>query len=281
VQTLHNFRHDCIAGTYFREGSPCTSCTGHALGLAAVQHGCYRGSRLQSVPMALGRTVHRRTWRQLDRYIVLTPFHRDLLVAQGVPADAIVVRPTYADDPGPATAPGRDVLFLGRLSQEKGVAVLLQAWEQARPEGRRLVVAGDGPLRPVVTAAAERDASVRYVGSLDGTRVADAIRSAGVVATPSLWFEGLPHVIVESLSHGRAVMLSSLGGTAAAVGPESGWAVAPDVESWAQALSALDDRAIASRGGAARARFEAEFDSARAMRRLLSVYDDVTLAGAA
>ena len=161
VQTVHNYRHGCANGLHLRDHRVCTDCVGTRLGLPAVEHGCYRDSRVQTVPVALGMVTHRRTWRKgVARYLALTPFMRDMLVTYGLPADRITVRPTWVPDPGSAGDPGRDVLYVGRLDEAKGIDLLLDAWAQAQRRGlhpqQRLVVAGDGPLREVVSAAAER-----------------------------------------------------------------------------------------------------------------------------
>ncbi len=80
VHTVHNYRHGCVNGLHLRDGHTCTDCIGTRLGLPAVQHGCYRGSRLQTVPMAIGQVVHRGTWDDdVARYLALTPFMSDLL----------------------------------------------------------------------------------------------------------------------------------------------------------------------------------------------------------
>ena len=159
VQTVHNYRHGCANGLHLRDGRVCTDCVGTRLGLPAVQHGCYRDSRLQTLPVSIGMVAHRRTWQEgVARYLALTPFMRDMLISYGLPADRITVRPTWVPDPGFAGEPGRDVLYVGRLDEAKGIDRLLDAWALARRSGldpqQRLVVAGDGPLRDLVVAAA-------------------------------------------------------------------------------------------------------------------------------
>src|ERR1700712_1366446 len=190
VQTVHNYRHGCVNGLHLRDGHTCTDCVGTRLGLPAVQHGCYRGSRAQTGPMAVGQVVHRRTWhRGVARFLALTAFMRDQLVATGIDQERISIRPTWVPDPGLADRAGRDVLFLGRLDQGKGVDLLLDAWRIAgRRSGRNLVLAGDGPLQRAVERAADEDPTVRWAGRLDPAGVAQAMRDAAYVAVPSRFF---------------------------------------------------------------------------------------------
>ena len=102
VQTLHNYRMFCPAGTFFRNGRVCQDCT-RSLAYA-VKQGCYRSSRLQTatVAMMLAFHRHRETWtRSVDAYIALTQFSRNLFVALGLPDKKIHVKPNFlAHDPG-------------------------------------------------------------------------------------------------------------------------------------------------------------------------------------
>ncbi len=278
VQTVHNFRQDCVAGTYFRDGQVCTDCKGRRVAMPALVHGCYRSSRAQTVPMVIGRSIHRSTWLSVERYLVLTDFHAAFLESLGVPADRIVIRPTSATDPGAGTTPGRDVLFVGRLDHEKGVELILDAWAARPADGRRLVVAGDGPLSSHVAARAAAGDSIDFVGRLEPDGVSAAMRAAGVVALPSVWLEGLPRVAVEAMAHGRPIMAVDHGGLATVVDRETGWLLPPQTSAWTRGLAALTDSELRLRGGGARRLFERRFDHVVTTRQLLATYDDLVAA---
>lgn len=273
VLTVHNFRLDCANGTYFRDGQVCIQCAGTRLAVPAVRHGCYRDSRLQSLPMVASRAVHRGTWRSVDSFIALTSFHAAFLAGIGIDADRIVLRPTSAPDPGQPPAPGRDVLFVGRLDDGKGIDTLLDAWaESTVTTGRRLRIVGSGPLLPAVRARAVEIGSVDVLGLLDSAEVASAFAAAGVVAVPSRLFEGFPRVVAESFAHGRPVMVTDHGGLAAIVDDEVGWRVAGGASAWARALDSLTDDQVVRRGAAARARYLAELTPGRSAASLIDVY---------
>ena len=207
VVTVHNFRMDCVNGYYFRDDRICRDCTGTRLALPAVRNGCYRGSRLQSLPMVAGRAVHASTWRLVDCFLALTDFHADYLRGLGVPAERITVRPTAAPDPGPLPPPGRDVLFVGRLDEGKGIVTLVKAWKARRgDDGRRLRVVGTGPLLPDLHAAVAGRGDVELVGSLRPADVSREIAGAAAVAVPSRLYEGFPRVVAEAFAHGRPVL---------------------------------------------------------------------------
>ncbi|WP_151084270.1 glycosyltransferase family 4 protein [Nocardioides cynanchi] len=275
VQTVHNYRHGCVNGLHLRDGRPCTDCLGTRLGLPAVQHGCYRGSRLQTVPMTIGQVVHHGTWRDdVARYFVLTPFMRDKLVVTGVPADRILIRPTWVPDPGVAAGAGTDVLYVGRLDEPKGVDRLLDAWAAGGAAcGRTLTVVGDGPLRPLVERAAA-GGSVRWLGQLPPDRVAAAMEQAAYVVVPSRVFEGYPLAVAEAFGRGRPVLTISGGSVGTVVDDRTGWVVPPTVEALAHAMASIHDEDARRRGAQARTSYEAENTPERGLASLLSGYDE-------
>ncbi len=281
VQTVHNYRHGCANGLHLRDGRVCTDCVGTRLGLPAVEHGCYRDSRLQTVPVSIGMVVHRRTWRDgVARYLALTPFMRDMLVSYGLPADRITVRPTWVPDPGSAGEPGQDVLYVGRLDEPKGIDRLLDAWAIARGHGlhpgQRLVVAGDGPLRDLVTAAAAVDPTITWLGQVSPERVAQAMAKAAYVVVPSRVFEGYPLAVAEAFGRGRPVLTVSGGSVGTIVDDTTGWVVDPSAEGLALALASITHTDSVSRGATARASYEQHNTPAAGLSSLFAVYDVVT-----
>jgi glycosyltransferase involved in cell wall biosynthesis len=275
VHTVHNYRQVCINGVYFRDGNICTDCRGRRIGLPGVVHACYRGSRAQSLVMATTLAAHRGTWRSVDRFVALTDAIAGHLREYGVPADRIVVRPNSAPDPGPVSPVGDGFLFLGRLVEEKGVRLLLAAWAR-HPVGTVgvLRIAGDGPLRDEVEAAASARSDVLYLGTLDRDGVRAAMRDAAVVLAPSTWHDVLPTVIIEALAHGRPVLGTALGGIPYLVGP-AGSVVKPTADALAAALPAA--RTDAARlSPVARERYLTTFHPDVVTGRLLDLYASLT-----
>lgn len=277
VQTVHAYRHGCVNGLHLRDGHTCTDCLGTRLGLPAVQHGCYRGSRAQTVPMALGQVVHRRTWREdVACYLALTPFMRDMLVTTGIPAERITIRPTWVSDPGDAGPPGRDVLYVGRLDEAKGLDRLLDAWRSGgRASGRTLAIVGDGPLAPDVRRASETDATVRWLGRLTPDQVAEAMAKAAYVVVPSRVFEGYPLVVAEAFARGRGVLTVAGGSVGTIVDDTTGWVVDPTAEGLAGAMASITDDEAARRGRGGRAAYERSSTPEEGLRSLLAAYTAV------
>lgn len=293
VHTVHNYRQVCSPGLYFRDGRICTDCRGRAIGLPGVVHGCYRGSRAQSAVMAATLAVHRPTWRSVDRFIALTSPVAGHLRDYGVPAERIVVKPNAIPDPGPPAPIGDGFLFLGRLTPEKGLGLLLDAWRR-HPDGAlgTLRIGGDGELRPLAERAAADRADVVFLGPLDRDAVRAQLRATAVVLAVSTWHDVLPTVVIEALASGRPVLGTALGGIPYLIGADTpdgadgsgraggapdgaaGWVVPDDPAALAAALPAARDGAAALTGRA-RFRYERTFHPDVVMKQLLDVYATV------
>lgn len=214
VQTLHNYRLLCPKATFFREGQVCERCLGRAFAWPGVLRACYRGSHVGTTAVASIPFVHRLLGtfqRRVALMILLSEFSRRKFVAAGFPSEKLVVKPCFVDaDPGIGAGDGDYVLFVGRLSEEKGIGTLLNAWETL---GSRmpLYIAGGGPLESDVRKAAERIPGVKYLGFQGRDALNTLMRSARALVFPSVWFEGMPRTIIEAFACGTPVIASRLG----------------------------------------------------------------------
>jgi glycosyltransferase involved in cell wall biosynthesis len=270
VQTVHNYRHACVNGSLFRDGGPCTDCLRHQTRWPGVVHGCYRGSVPQSIALTTAEHLHAGTWRMVSRYLVLTAFAARTL---GLPAAKVVVRPNSASDPGTPAPLGSGYLFVGRLDEEKGVLLLLDAWRSV-PPGSRLTVIGDGRHRGAVEALAAARDDVVYLGAQPPDRVAAEMDAAAAVVVPSVCYEGFPRVLAESFARGRPVLATDVGPLPEVVTPDVGWTAPATPDAFARALASPPD--LAALGAGARARYLRDLTPERSLRRLLDTYAAVT-----
>ncbi len=214
VQTLHNYRLVCPNALLFRDGHVCEDCVGRAVPLPGVVHACYRGSRLATAPVAAMLTTHRAlgTWTNMvDAYIALTEFSRQKLTEGGLPAEKMFVKPNFVH-PAPAVGKGDGgyALFVGRLSEEKGVSTLLAAWKKLAGE-IPLRIVGDGPLAEIVKSASKESQAIEWLGRVSRDQVVALMRRATLLIFPSIWYEGFPMSIVEAFAVGLPVVASDLG----------------------------------------------------------------------
>ncbi len=280
VQSIHNYRLLCPAATLWRDGAICEECIDHSL-LRSVRHACYHRSRLTSAVLATALAIHRRcgTFADLvDRYIALTDFARDRLAAGGFPAERICVKPNFVDpDPGVREGPGSYAIFAGRLTLEKGLHTLLDAWKRLGPD-IPLRIAGDGPLRDALARRIEREniAGVTLLGSLPRDAMLRELHGARVLVFPSAWYEGMPLAILEAFACGVPTIATRLGGMREMIDDgRNGLLVAPgDSAGIAARVRWLFDSEgeSAELGRAARAEYEAHYTAAANCTQLIDIY---------
>ncbi|WP_189332103.1 glycosyltransferase [Actinoplanes ianthinogenes] len=281
IQTVHNYRQVCSSGLYFRDGHNCHDCRGKLLGWPAIRHKCYRGSAAQSAIMATTLAVHRPTWHSVDRYIALTDKIAAHLIDYGIRPEHIVIKPNGLPDPGQPDPLGEGFLYGARLSPEKGLGLLLDAWRQ-HPDGAlgTLRIAGDGELRPLAEQVAAERADVTYLGPLDRAGMTAARRASAVVVAVPTWEDVLPTVVLEAMSAGRPVLGTAVGGVPYMIGegPDAGgWLARPDVAALAAALPVARDGA-ARTATAARERYLRHFHPDVLTKRLIEVYTELSRA---
>lgn len=216
VLTLHNYRLLCPAAIPMRNGKVCTDCIQQRSTLPALQHGCYRGSRLASLPLAMNVALHRRigTWQhQVDAFIALSEFQKQLMMHGGLPSSKLHVKPNfYAGNPTVTPFQQRldYVVFVGRLGEEKGVHTLIEAWRRWGESAPELRLVGDGPLRAQLQKQAQ-GLRVRFMGQIPANDAQAQIANARLLVLPSECFEGFPMVVREAFAFGTPVAVSRLG----------------------------------------------------------------------
>ncbi|MFC4859080.1 glycosyltransferase [Actinophytocola glycyrrhizae] len=280
VATLHNYTQVCPSGTLYRDGATCTACVGK-LPLPALRHGCYRGSTVATVPLAVNLLANRRRWWSgVSRFLCISDAQRRTLVANGMPPGLLTVKYNFVEDTAlRRVGGGEHLLYLGRLTEEKGVRLLMAAWDlvaRAGGLGVPLVIAGAGPLADEVAAWARGRVDVTFAGLRDKASSRVLVSRAVAVVVPSRWLETFGLVVVEAMAAGVPSVVAGHSSLAELVDDGvTGLTHTPgDAASLASALGQIV-RAPTSLGRAARARYEAEFTPAAGLANLVAQYGRV------
>jgi glycosyltransferase involved in cell wall biosynthesis len=222
VLTLHNFRPICAAGTFTRGGRVCEDCLHRVAPFGAVRHGCYRESRTASLPLVAMSAVHRKlgTWTEhVDALLFPSEFARAKYVEAGWPARKCFVKyNTAPDTEGLRSGVGQGFVCVSRLSWEKGVDLLVDAWREAFPDDETtLTVIGSGPDEHELKQRAAGIASIEFAGRLSHEDTIQRIARARALVIPSRCFEVFPRVVAEAYSVGVPVIASRIGSLAEVV----------------------------------------------------------------
>jgi glycosyltransferase involved in cell wall biosynthesis len=212
VHTLHNYRAVCPTALLMHNSKINeTSLKGSTWW--TVTRRVYRNSFIGSLALACMVELHKLlgTWQtKVDRFIALTEFSRQKYIEAGWPADKIVVKPNFIEDPFDTDTTvhkdGGYALYVGRLSEEKGIDILLDAWAGV---GFPLKIIGDGPLKSSVESNAL--SSVEYLGLKKKEEVLELVQNADFIIMASTWYEGFPMVLVEAFACGTPALVSRLG----------------------------------------------------------------------
>lgn len=273
VQTLHNFRLLCPQATLLREGRVCEDCIGR-LPWPAVIHRCYRGSGAQTAAVALMLSAHRGmgTWRnKVSRFIALTQFGKAKFVQGGLNPQQIDIKPNFIDwVPTPQWAERQGGLYIGRLSVEKGIEVLMQAMRDL-PQ-HRLTVIGSGPYEN----AMQELAGPAFLGAKALPEILARLGAASYLVLPSVCYEGFPRTLVEAFACGVPVIASRHGALEELVDDgRTGLLFSPgdatdlvDKIRWADA----NPLCMQTMGRAARAEYELHYTPERNGQQLEEIY---------
>jgi glycosyltransferase involved in cell wall biosynthesis len=286
VFTLHNYRVVCAYAIPMRDGNICTECLDRRSVMRALKYCCYRGSLAATLPLAAMIALHRKlgTWKkQVDAMITLTGFQRDMLVNAGLPAENMYIKPHFYRD-APVSLPWSDraakAVYIGRLSAEKGPAVMIEAWKSLGKSAPQLEIIGDGPdmecLKDSIRGS-EVEQKIFFAGQLPFDEVQKRLASAKMLILPSLCFEGFPMVIREAFALGVSVIGSRIGSIPFIVAHgKNGVMFEPgDKEGLAGIISSFQDSdaGLADMAAAARQEFDSKYTAGANLDTLIAIYE--------
>lgn len=223
VETVHSYRFSCINALFYREGKVCESCVGKKFSWPAIAHKCYKDSAAASTALASSLALHHLIGtfqHHVDAYLTLTDFAREKLLAEGFPAEKVLVKPNFVLGPQqPGAGGGQFAMFVGRLVPEKGIRTVVKAWQNIDP-AMRLVIIGEGPLLPELQALAADMPNIEFHPWMPNADVLEKMRQAEFVVFSSEIYEAGPLVLMEAYSCGTPVVASDVGNFTTLVHPD-------------------------------------------------------------
>lgn len=215
VATLHNFRILDPSAALFHQGTPYRPDLEADFPWQSVGKKVLDNSFLKTFWTAFTYYLHKKigTWQQVDRYLVFSNFAKEMFMESRLHLDnnQIAIKPNFVTPASlPPPLPERQDFFvyIGRLSEEKGIAPLLQGFAQS---SATLRIYGDGPLREEVLQYAGKHSNIQYKGYQQKEVLTEALLSCQALLVPSICYEGMPLSILEAFSLGTAVLVSDLG----------------------------------------------------------------------
>ena len=211
VQTVHNFRFLCPNGSFFCDGKICEKCNEKNSFRDAIKNNCYRGSKIQTLVLVAMLKFHRwiGTYNKIS-YIFLTDFNRRKFAKLiDIDSDRVFIKPNFVKER--AAVKGdcqKKFVFASRLDENKGVKILISYWKDV-PKDYVLHVYGDGPLKKFVEENTSEN--ILYMGFKPQDEIFEDLSSAMAMIFPSIWYEGFPMIITESMALGCPVLSSDIG----------------------------------------------------------------------
>jgi glycosyltransferase involved in cell wall biosynthesis len=219
VLTLHNYRTYCAAGIPMRNETSCIECLDKKTSIPSLKYGCYRDSKLATLPMALMIELHRKigTWtNNIDSFIALTEFQKKTFIHAGLPEEKVYVKPHFYEGNSNSlkwNLRKDKIVFIGRLGKEKGCQYIIDVWEKWN-DAPIIEIIGDGPQKnelQIQILKKNLSDKIKLLGQQSYTETQKLLSTVKLLIIPSICFEGFPMVIREAFAHGVPVAGSDIG----------------------------------------------------------------------
>ena len=281
IVTAPNYRFGCPAGVPQRNGEVCTLCMDRRNVLYALKYKCYRNSYLMSAIAAVN-TYFLRTFAisRINRAIVLTEFQYKKFISLGFSKDQLSIKPTPRIEVNlPYKAYNDreiDIIYVGRLSEEKGIYEWLEEnIISIQNENLKVKIVGEGPLRHILTTKYQNCPNIELLGRLDQHNTHSLMCQSKLIVVPSRWFEGLPLVLQESFEFGTPVAVSNVGPLPEIVAPAKGIILdlANLTAGFSEIVELIKNRDLwEQKSQSAREYHASEFNAKKNIAKLISVY---------
>jgi glycosyltransferase involved in cell wall biosynthesis len=281
VMTLHDYKVICPNYKMMHHGKICEDCRGNAYHRAILNR-CHKNSLIASSIYAFEtyfNFLFNKYKKNVRFFISPSKFLKAKLVEFGWPDSQIEYLPNFISvmDFEPNFFPGNYFLYIGRLSSEKGIATLINAFKKLRATDVRLKIVGEGPLGADLKKMADTDDRISFSGYLSGASLEAITKNALAVVVPSEWYENAPLSIIEAMAYGKPVIGSEIGGIPEMIDEgdngflfESG--NGSDLYQRLSTVLAMNKDALIQMGTSARQKVEREYNAELHYSRLMALY---------
>jgi glycosyltransferase involved in cell wall biosynthesis len=281
VMTLHDYKVICPNYKLMHHGKICEDCRDNEYYMAILNR-CHKNSLIASSIYAFEtyfNYIFEKYTKNVGYFISPSRFLKAKLVEFGWPESRIEFIPNFlsVSDFAPNYSPGSYFLYLGRLSSEKGIATLINAFKLLMNDDALLRIVGEGPSEAELKKLARSDARISFTGYLSGAALEEITKNALAIVVPSEWYENAPLSILEAMAYGKPVIGSTIGGIPEMIDEEhNGFLFEPgNVNELNQRLSSVFDMHkddLINMGFSARRKVEREYNAELHYSRLINLY---------
>ncbi len=223
VVRLSDFGIMCPQAHFFCHGKVCEKCINGNF-FHAVRNKCIFDTHAGSMIKACAWKFHRliKVYDRIDAFICPTTFMRHKMIEAGFSEEKLFHVPTFIDSASvqPAYTDDGYILYFGRLSEEKGVETLLDAYVMLPEPKPKLLIIGDIETAPELTENPRYQLeNICFKSFMKKDALFEAIRKSLLVVVPSVWYENMPNVLLESYALGKPVLASNIGSLREVVQP--------------------------------------------------------------
>lgn len=218
VFTAHDLEAVCPNKTMLDENKNiCELCkNGHYIN--CIKKKCIKSSLLKSILGAIETKYYRNKkvyTEKIDKIVTPSKFYKKKLIDYGIEDNKIIVIPNFLDIDKYNIRTNNDdyALYFGRLSKEKGILNLVEAFSNIKDQ--KLHIAGDGPEREKIEKIIRNrhlENNIKLLGFLNEKEMQEEIANCRFVVLPSIWYDNCPYSILETLTIGKTVIGSDMGG---------------------------------------------------------------------
>jgi glycosyltransferase involved in cell wall biosynthesis len=281
LMTLHDYKLVCPSYKLMYSGHICEDCINNKY-FMAIWNRCHKNSIAASTVVCFEAYFNYlfNKYRKNVRFLISPSiFLKQKLIDFGWPPSQFVYIPNFVDPSEflPRFNPGKYFLYLGRLSPEKGIPTLIEAFMKIASKKILLYIAGEGPVRNQLEIIASADSRIRFTGYLSGEMLKESIRKALAVIVPSEWYENAPISILEALAFGKPVVGARIGGIPEMIDEGiNGYLFASgnadDLKEKLELILSMSDEKISKMGQDSRQKIEREYNPELHYERLMDIY---------